>query len=78
MYGEIISIHVECPCNLFRRASIVICSLVVAVNLWTVNSLLPLDSCRRLAGDIVDYSVYAADFVYYAVGYYAENLVRDS
>jgi len=42
------------------------------------DSLLPFDCCRGFAGDVVDYSVYAADFVYYAVGYDAENLVRDA
>ncbi len=33
------------------------------------NVLLPLDRCRGLAGYVVDYPVYAADFVYYAIGY---------
>ena len=30
----------------------------------------PLDCCRGFAGDVVDDAVDAADFVYYAVGYY--------
>ena len=38
----------------------------------------PFNSCGGFAGDVVYYSVNAADFVYYAVGYYGEDFVGDS
>ena len=37
----------------------------------------PFDSCRGFAGDVVNDAVYAADFVYYAIGYIAEDFIRD-
>jgi hypothetical protein len=41
------------------------------------GKLLPLDSCGRFAGDVVHDAVYAADFVYYAIGNVAEDFIRD-
>ena len=38
----------------------------------------PLDGCRGFAGDVVDYAVDAADFVYDSIGYYGEDFVGDS
>lgn len=38
------------------------------------KALFPFDGCWGFAGDVVDYSVDAADFVYYAVGYYVEGI----
>ena len=38
----------------------------------------PLDRCRGFAGDVVNDSVDAADFIDYAVGYDGEDFVGDS
>ena len=38
----------------------------------------PFDGCGGFAGDVVDDPVDAANFIYYAVGYYGEDFVRDS
>jgi len=46
--------------------------------LITLNSLFPFDCCGGFAGDVVDYSVDASDFVYYSIGYYGEDFVGDS
>ena len=38
----------------------------------------PFDGCGGFGGDVVDDAVDAADFVYYAIGYYGEDFVGDS